>query len=180
MLRALILVLVPVTLLMWLGGEFLGSRSGNDVSGRMDAADQQYLEAITGIDQEWNDALQLALATTRLNLADQVASLQGIRRRLSALEPGKCTAKVHRRFKAYQQLTIDHFLTFMREGEEPNDSAEIARLRQQAEQDIEFCLGNYIEQGSPEPPVREIEPDVPQQDRINEIADKYRKENPIN
>lgn len=182
MLRALVIVLVPVTLLMWLGGQLLSSRPDSTARTRIDSADEKFLAEIGPIDEEWNDALQIALATGRLNLPDQVSRLQEVRRNLSALKPGKCTEKIHRHVKAHYQLTIDHFLTFMRDGEEPDDAAEIARQRRLAERGISFCLGNQIEQPPPppSPPESEQNNDAAQQSRINEIAEKHRKANPIN
>lgn len=70
-------------------------------------------ETLLPILEEWEDAYDLASSSSRMALAQPIATLQEINRRLKQVEPVPCAAGVHYLFIEATESTINGFLAFM-------------------------------------------------------------------
>ena len=86
-----------------------------------------YADAFSEVDQEWEDALNIASSTSRIALSGPVGQLQEIRRDASRLTPPACIADLHEDYIEGMDIVIGYFLDFMADVDADTDSDEITR-----------------------------------------------------
>lgn len=79
---------------------------------------QTYSADMKPIVQEWDDAIKLAGQTGRGQLANQVASLQTIKRKADAVTVPDCAAIAHEYLVSSMNASIDGFLAFLGQKDE--------------------------------------------------------------
>ena len=72
-----------------------------------------FTKTLQGLLQEWQDASTLAGTTPRVSLAPQVATLQGIRRKVQALEPPACGKDARDSLVIAMDAGIDAYTAFL-------------------------------------------------------------------
>jgi len=81
-----------------------------------------YIEQINEINEEWEDAFEVAASTSRIALSGPVGELQAIQREASDLEPPDCLADDHEGYLVGMETFIGLFLGFMADPDfEPAD-----------------------------------------------------------
>lgn len=77
-----------------------------------------YVAQLDIILPEWDDATLLASNTPRVGLPGVVSDLQGIARRVEALEPPECAQDTHAQLLLLTQGTVEGFMSFMAQDED--------------------------------------------------------------
>ena len=75
----------------------------------------KYVEQLSDIVMEWDDATSIAHSTGRGNLPGPVGELQRIRRETLKIEVPECAESAQVSLAVYMEFTIDGFLAFMRQ-----------------------------------------------------------------
>ena len=89
------------------------STTGSSESGCSLSDGRRAFDALNSVAQEWDDAVKLAGQTTRITIAPQIASLQGIRRTVQQQNWPSCAQPVQQSFIAYMDEMINGYLAFM-------------------------------------------------------------------
>ena len=74
---------------------------------------ETYIPLIDDVLDEWGDAVDVAMSTSRINLGDQVQVLQAIQRNAEDIEPPGCMAEPHENVTKSMDVIIQLFLDFM-------------------------------------------------------------------
>lgn len=85
-------------------------------------------DKLSEIEKRWDDANNLAAATSRIALPTPIANLQNIKNQLDAIEVSECLTPAKKALYEAMDLNIDSFLMFMR-----NDGNETDYLLKQIE-----------------------------------------------
>lgn len=80
-------------------------------------SNQEYTKELSDLMQEWQDASTLAGSTPRMQLATQIANLQGVRRKAQALEAPECGEAAKLALISAMDSTIEGFTAFL--GQQP-------------------------------------------------------------
>lgn len=83
---------------------------------------KKYIDSIDDVSRRFDDALQLALSTSRISLSPVVADLQTIRRDAEDLEVPECAIDAKGWLILYIDTTIEAFLNFM--AQEPDSQVQ--------------------------------------------------------
>lgn len=77
----------------------------------------EYIPALEGYFDEWDDANTIANSTPRASLSAAIADLQAIKRNVDDLEYPECANTVQLAIVGYMDASIDGYLAFMSQAE---------------------------------------------------------------
>lgn len=90
-----------------------------------------YAEEMDDIIARWDDALDVALSTSRMSLDGPIGELQGIKREADRLDAPECIADSHASFVDGLDVYIGFMLDFLADADATPDEDEINRANLQ-------------------------------------------------
>lgn len=90
---------------------------------------RSYITELAPLMEDWDNAIKVAGATSRIALGGQVQRLQSIRRNVAAVKPPVCAQSVHQNLVELLDLAIQGFLAFMSQEPEADVSRYFERSR---------------------------------------------------